>query len=180
VPIETAHEDMIVSQLACWTIWASPSLIIRTVTWKQYRARTYSTMPNSTTMANASRPALQIVPSRSLTSSTARRPRQDILSRGRALFIYISTITLINTINDSHTGPVWQVAWAHPKYGQILASCSYDGKVLIWKEQTPSGGWQKVKEHTLHTASGAFAIFFSSSKDPWKHDNPIIETFYDI
>ncbi|KAH7925722.1 WD40 repeat-like protein [Leucogyrophana mollusca] len=54
-----------------------------------------------------------------------------------------------------HTGPVWQVAWAHPKFGHILASCSYDGKVLIWKEegQGPAGGWVKSKEHTLHTAS---------------------------
>jgi len=56
-----------------------------------------------------------------------------------------------------HSGPVWQVAWAHPKYGHILASCSYDGKVLIWKEQqgqgVAAGNWTKVKEHTLHTAS---------------------------
>ncbi|KIK69017.1 hypothetical protein GYMLUDRAFT_188436 [Collybiopsis luxurians FD-317 M1] len=54
-----------------------------------------------------------------------------------------------------HTGPVWQVAWAHPKFGHILASCSYDGKVLIWKEQGQgsAGGWSKVGEHTLHTAS---------------------------
>ncbi|CCM02720.1 uncharacterized protein FIBRA_04827 [Fibroporia radiculosa] len=56
-----------------------------------------------------------------------------------------------------HTGPVWQVAWAHPKFGHILASCSYDGKVIIWKEQPaqgPSaGGWAKIKEHTLHKAS---------------------------
>ncbi|KAG2002307.1 protein transporter SEC13 [Coprinopsis cinerea AmutBmut pab1-1] len=56
-----------------------------------------------------------------------------------------------------HTGPVWQVAWAHPKFGHILASCSYDGKVLIWKEQqgqgAASGSWIKIKEHTLHTAS---------------------------
>ncbi|KIK86600.1 hypothetical protein PAXRUDRAFT_831899 [Paxillus rubicundulus Ve08.2h10] len=55
-----------------------------------------------------------------------------------------------------HTGPVWQVAWAHPKFGNILASCSYDGKVLVWREQTqgPSaGGWTKVKEHAMHTAS---------------------------
>jgi len=56
-----------------------------------------------------------------------------------------------------HTGPVWQVSWAHPKYGHILASCSYDGKVLIWKEQqgqgATGGGWNKVKEHTLHSAS---------------------------
>lgn len=28
-----------------------------------------------------------------------------------------------------HEGPVWQVAWAHPKFGNILASCSYDRKV---------------------------------------------------
>ena len=28
-----------------------------------------------------------------------------------------------------HEGPVWQVAWAHPKFGSILASCSYDRKV---------------------------------------------------
>ncbi|KZP25899.1 WD40 repeat-like protein [Athelia psychrophila] len=56
-----------------------------------------------------------------------------------------------------HTGPVWQVAWAHPKYGHILASSSYDGKVLIWKEQqgqgASAGGWTKIKEHTLHSAS---------------------------
>ncbi|KIY73878.1 WD40 repeat-like protein [Cylindrobasidium torrendii FP15055 ss-10] len=56
-----------------------------------------------------------------------------------------------------HTGPVWQVAWAHPKFGNILASCSYDGKALIWKEQpgpaASGGGWSKIKEHTLHTAS---------------------------
>ncbi|KAK7047620.1 GTPase-activating protein S13 [Paramarasmius palmivorus] len=51
-----------------------------------------------------------------------------------------------------HTGPVWQIAWGHPKFGQILASCSYDGKVLIWKEQ-PGQGWTKVREHALHTAS---------------------------
>ncbi|KAK7696505.1 GTPase-activating protein S13 [Cerrena zonata] len=56
----------------------------------------------------------------------------------------------------SHTGPVWQVAWAHPKFGSILASCSYDGKVIIWKEQQgqPGGnGWAKIKEHSLHGAS---------------------------
>ena len=65
----------------------------------------------------------------------------------------------VNTSHARHTGPVWQVAWAHPKFGQILASCSYDGKVIIWKEQQGqgpgAGGWTKIKEHTLHKASGA-------------------------
>ncbi|KZV55869.1 hypothetical protein F511_15719 [Dorcoceras hygrometricum] len=35
---------------------------------------------------------------------------------------------------SGHRGPVWQVSWAHPKFGSILASCSYDGKVIVWKE----------------------------------------------
>ncbi|SPO37315.1 probable SEC13 - protein transport protein [Pseudozyma flocculosa] len=79
-----------------------------------------------------------------------------------------------------HQGPVWQVAWAHPTFGPILASCSYDGKVIIWKDSngaggqgsaaqshsnpyggsgaygappSSAGGWSKIKEHALHTAS---------------------------
>ncbi|KAI8813073.1 WD40-repeat-containing domain protein [Cladochytrium replicatum] len=51
----------------------------------------------------------------------------------------------------SHEGPVWQVAWGHPKYGNVLASCSYDGKVFIWKET--NGQFVKIKEHAAHTAS---------------------------
>ncbi|KAL0819509.1 hypothetical protein ABMA28_007608 [Loxostege sticticalis] len=49
-----------------------------------------------------------------------------------------------------HFGPVWQVAWAHPKYGNLLASCSYDRKVIIWKE---SGEWTKLYEYTGHESS---------------------------
>ncbi|KAJ3037595.1 GTPase-activating protein S13 [Rhizophlyctis rosea] len=50
-----------------------------------------------------------------------------------------------------HEGPVWQVAWAHPKYFNVLASCSYDSRVLIWRES--NGTWSRIKEHTAHTAS---------------------------
>ena len=58
-------------------------------------------------------------------------------------------------INLRHQAPVWQVAWAHPKFGNILASCSYDGKVFIWREGSPTGStqWVKIKEYTGHTAS---------------------------
>lgn len=55
----------------------------------------------------------------------------------------------------SHEGPVWQVAWAHPMYGNILASCSYDRKVIIWKEE--NGTWEKTHEHTGHDSSGTWA-----------------------
>ena len=63
-----------------------------------------------------------------------------------------------------HEGPVWQVAWAHPKFGPILASASYDGKVIIWKDNGGNAqqgygynaqgtGWSKIKEHSMHIAS---------------------------
>lgn len=42
-----------------------------------------------------------------------------------------------------HDGPVWEVSWAHPKFGVVLASCSYDGKVIIHREQ-PAGQWQQI------------------------------------
>ncbi|KAI9885139.1 MAG: hypothetical protein M1823_003069 [Watsoniomyces obsoletus] len=50
-----------------------------------------------------------------------------------------------------HEGAVWCVSWAHPKFGNILASAGYDGKVFIWREQ--NGQWQKVFDFALHTAS---------------------------
>jgi len=50
-----------------------------------------------------------------------------------------------------HEGPVWQVSWAHPKFGNLLASCSYDGRVLIWKETNNT--WAIFKEHRAHEAS---------------------------
>jgi protein transport protein SEC13 len=43
------------------------------------------------------------------------------------------------------------VSWAHPKYGNILASAGYDGKVFIWREQ--AGQWQRVYDFPLHKAS---------------------------
>ncbi|KAI5847708.1 WD40-repeat-containing domain protein [Morchella snyderi] len=57
---------------------------------------------------------------------------------------------LLETLRG-HEGPVWQVSWAHPKFGNILASASYDGKVMIWQER--QGVWQKIFEHANHHAS---------------------------
>lgn len=52
----------------------------------------------------------------------------------------------------SHEGPVWQVAWAHPKFGVLLASCSYDGKVIIFKEQALNQ-WTQAYVHSFHQTS---------------------------
>lgn len=51
-----------------------------------------------------------------------------------------------------HEGPVWQVAWAHPKFGVLLASCSYDGSVFIHRE-APQNTWTKIHHHQFHKAS---------------------------
>jgi len=58
-----------------------------------------------------------------------------------------------------HDGAVWCVAWAHPKFGTILASSSYDGRVLIWRSSqtnvssASASSFQRVFESTLHSAS---------------------------
>lgn len=68
---------------------------------------------------------------------------------------YSSTATLIfgHHLLNPHASQ------AHPKFGTILASSSYDGRVLIWRS-TPTNSssnspstFQKVFESTLHTAS---------------------------
>ncbi|KAK9803273.1 hypothetical protein WJX72_004840 [[Myrmecia] bisecta] len=51
-----------------------------------------------------------------------------------------------------HEGPVWQVAWAHPKFGSLIASCSFDHKIIIWKE-AGDNTWTQVYSSPLHTAS---------------------------
>lgn len=38
----------------------------------------------------------------------------------------------------AHTGSIHKLSWAHPEFGQILASCSADGDVNIYEEQIDS------------------------------------------
>jgi len=51
-----------------------------------------------------------------------------------------------------HTAPVWQVSWAHPKFGSLLASASYDKQVIIWRE-IRQGDWQPLFRDVSHTGS---------------------------
>jgi len=56
---------------------------------------------------------------------------------------YAHTATL-----QGHEGPVWEITWSHPKFGVVLASCSFDGSVLIHRE-SPPGSWTLI-----HAARG--------------------------
>lgn len=55
-----------------------------------------------------------------------------------------------------HEGPVWIIAWAHPRFGSVLASASYDRRVIVWKEcnEGASGRqWRPVHLISAHTGS---------------------------
>lgn len=34
----------------------------------------------------------------------------------------------------AHSGSVWRLSWAHPEFGQVLATCSFDRTVSVWEE----------------------------------------------
>jgi protein transport protein SEC13 len=54
---------------------------------------------------------------------------------------------------SGHEGPVWQVAWAHPKFTpQLLASCSYDGSVIIYQE-VKLNSWTKMHQYSIEDGS---------------------------
>ncbi|KAK8633485.1 hypothetical protein V6N13_014330 [Hibiscus sabdariffa] len=72
-----------------------------------------------------------------------------------------STIKIVGVSNNTHQhlatltghqGPVWQVAWAHPKFGSLLASCCYDGRVIIWKEGNQNE-WSQAHVFEDHKSS---------------------------
>ena len=74
---------------------------------------------------------------------------------------------LIATLSGGHEGPVWAVAWAHPKFGSLLASCGYDGRVIIWKESAATGShgkhagspsWAKLKEWRVEGGGSVNAV----------------------
>jgi len=95
-------------------------------------------------------------------------------------------------ILQGHEGPVWQVSWAHPQFGSILASCSYDHRVIIWKENPQTHKFAKVyeyrhdssvnsiawapHEHGLHLASASsdcqLTIFsYDEQRNTWQTAN---------
>jgi len=52
----------------------------------------------------------------------------------------------------SHDGPVWQLSWAHPKFGPILASAGFDKKVMVHQEQA-DGTWKTIYSFEDHKTS---------------------------
>lgn len=51
-----------------------------------------------------------------------------------------------------HENSIWQVTWSHPRFGPLLASCGFDKKAIIWKENSPNI-WVKLFEYQEHSSS---------------------------
>ncbi|OQV25504.1 Protein SEC13-like protein [Hypsibius exemplaris] len=44
-----------------------------------------------------------------------------------------------------HDDAVWQVSWAFPLHGTVLASCGYDKKVIVWRQE--GNQWMVLYEY---------------------------------
>ena len=86
---------------------------------------------------------------------SCRPPTQQTMNGTRAVLPACLTarpqVTHLADLHG-HEGPVWQVAWAHPKFGSLLASASFDHRVIVWKE-VADNVWQQLYQSPLHTAS---------------------------
>ena len=53
---------------------------------------------------------------------------------------------------------MWQLSFSHPRFGSLLASCGFDKKVYIWRDNG-KGQWEKLFEyaHKNSVNSVAFA-----------------------
>ncbi len=45
---------------------------------------------------------------------------------------------------QAHNGPIWQVAWAHPKYDSVIATGGFDGMVKVWQKDA-NGVWDRER-----------------------------------
>ena len=46
-------------------------------------------------------------------------------------------------IQNAHQAAIWRLSWAHPEFGQLIASCSHDTSVHVWEEQESVTGREK-------------------------------------
>lgn len=127
--------------------WCSPGLLWKTACYLLVRSdcqdlRSWGRItPSNRDLKRVCHPA----PRRKLPASSPGASHLPLrFAAGLRLYGHLLT-------RSSHEGAVWSISWAHPKYGNILASSSYDGKVFIWREN--NNQWTRVFDFALHTAS---------------------------
>ncbi|KAJ1550099.1 epoxide hydrolase, soluble (sEH), partial [Nowakowskiella sp. JEL0078] len=56
----------------------------------------------------------------------------------------------------AHDASVLKVCWAHPEFGQLIASCSFDRTVKIWEEQDDESSPSQKRWKIVGTLSEDF------------------------
>ena len=83
----------------------------------------------------------------------------------------------------SHFGSVWKVTWAHPEFGQVIATCSFDRTASIWEEipgsdQSHTGKWNQIcpyfEHHILNLAN--FSGQNDDSKSHWVKKASLVDS----
>lgn len=63
------------------------------------------------------------------------------------IYIFQTTENSLQLISQiqAHEGPTLKIDYSHPKFGSLIASCGFDGKIYLWKEN--NGACEKVYEY---------------------------------
>lgn len=104
----------------------------------------------------------------------------------------------LQTDLKGHKGPVFRVAWAHPKFGKILGSCGYARQVILWREES-AGHWETLLQDdsfpgpvnaiqfapshlglifAVAGSDGFVSIFhFNTGRNQWVKKNVLVHNF---
>jgi len=55
-------------------------------------------------------------------------------SKTTGRYVHLRNVTLSVNLVQAHDAPISKVCWAHPEYGTIIASSSFDRTVKIWEK----------------------------------------------
>ena len=56
-------------------------------------------------------------------------------------------------INNGHEQSIWDLSFSHPSLGNFIASCGYDNKLIIWKENKSSPNIYENIYTKIHSSS---------------------------
>jgi WD40 repeat protein len=48
--------------------------------------------------------------------------------------------------HSNHAGAIFKIRWAHPEFGSLLATCSFDKTVNIYEENPIEKSWKKISQ----------------------------------
>ena len=62
---------------------------------------------------------------------------------------------------------MWRVDWAHPEFGQLLVTCSFDRTAAVWEEQSRSTNNNNKKNDSLSSYAVSDAKASDSEPSHW-------------